>query len=115
MAAQKVTYKGEVYEVDLTRLPLHEGIAVQKATGFGAVALGEALKAGDFIAMAGYAWLVLHFKMGRTDISYDDICDGTYPVDFQNDFTFEVAEAAPDPPSAGKSPAKTSKRSAAGI
>lgn len=111
MAAQKVTYKGEVYEVDLTRLPLHEGIAIQKATGFQAVALGEALKVGDFIAMAGYAWLILHFKMGRKDISYNDICDGTYPVDFQNDFQFEAAET-PDPPSAGKSPAKTSKQSA---
>jgi hypothetical protein len=111
MAAQKVTYKGEVYEVDLTRLPLHEGIAIQKATGFGALALGDALKKGDFIAMAGYAWLVLHFKMGRKDITYDDICDGTYPVDFQNDFAFE-ADETPDPPSAGESPAKISKLSA---
>lgn len=107
MAAQKVTYKGEVYEVDLTRLPLHEGIAVQKHTGFGAVALGEALKQGDFIAMAGYAWLVLHFKMGRKDISYDDICDGTYPVDFQNDFQFEVADPVDPPPSGEESLAKT--------
>lgn len=105
MAAQKVSYQGEVHEVDLQRLPLHEGIAVQKATGFGAVALGEALKQGDFIAMAGYAWLILKFRMGK-DIAYDDICTGKYPVDFQNDFEF-AAEETPDPPSADEA-AKTS-------
>lgn len=95
----KVTYQGETHEIDLARLPIHEGIAIQKATGFGAVALGEALKQGDFIAMAGFAWLILHFRMGRKDISYSDICDGTYVIDF-GEFTIE-AEDLPDPPSAG--------------
>ncbi|WP_219512718.1 hypothetical protein [Nonomuraea ceibae] len=98
MGLQKVTYAGETMEIDLQRLPIHEGIALQRATGMGAVALGEGLKAGDFIAMAGFAWLILHFRMGK-DITYSDICDGTFPVDFR-EFEIEAADE-PDPHSAG--------------
>lgn len=104
----KVTYQGETHEIDLARLPLHEGIAIQKATGFGSVAIAAALTEGDFIAMAGLAWLILHFRM-RKEITFDDICTGAYVVDM-TEFTFEEEEP-PDPPTAAIAAAKTSSKS----
>ncbi|MEV3980805.1 hypothetical protein [Nonomuraea sp. NPDC049758] len=107
----KVTYQGETHEIDLARLPLHEGIAIQKATSFGAVGMGQALKEGDFIAMAAIAWLILHFRMGK-DITFDDICTGAHPVNM-GDFTFEQEEQeeTPDPPAAAVAGTRTSRAS----
>lgn len=91
----KVTYQGQTYEVDLKRMPIHEGLAVQRKTGFRAIELGEKLKLGDWEAMAAYAWVFLKFKMGR-DVEYEDICDGTHPVDWQ-DFQIETSDGEAGP------------------
>jgi len=91
----KVTYQGETVDVDLGSLPLHEGIAIQRKTGFRALDLEAALRQGDFVAMAALAWLILHFRMGK-DISWEDIETGKVPVDW-SDFTFEEPEGDPTP------------------
>lgn len=100
----KVTYNGKTVEVDLKRLPIHEGIALQRKTGFRAIELGEKLKVGDFEAMGAYAWYVLKFKMGQ-DVSYEDICDGTYDLAW-TDFTIETEDVEAVP--TGEAEAKTS-------
>lgn len=100
----KVTYLGHVHEIDLQALPIHEGLALQKKTGFRAIELGQALQAGDFLAMAGYAWILLKYRM-HLDVEFDAICDGTYPIDFR-DIHIETEEVEPDPTTGAE--AKTS-------
>lgn len=94
----KVTYQGETVEIDLASLPLHEGIAIQRKTGFRALDLDAALKAGDFVAMAALAWLILHFRMGK-DITWEDIETGTVPVNW-TDFTFKTPDPVDPTPAA---------------
>ncbi|MFD9943195.1 hypothetical protein ACFWYW_14620 [Nonomuraea sp. NPDC059023] len=92
----KISIAGETIELELGKLPLHEALALQKATGWRPPELGEALQAQDMLAIAGLAWLILKFRMGK-DVTFDDICDGTYVVDLA---TFKIeneGEATPDP------------------
>lgn len=75
----KIHIGGESVEFDLNHLPLHEGIALQKATGWRTKQLVEALQDGDLVAMAGLAWLALR-RMGK-DVTFADIESGAYPID----------------------------------
>lgn len=70
---------GESVEFDMNHLPLHEAIALQKATGWRMQQLGVAMKEGDALAIAALAWLALN-RMGK-DISFADIESGAYPID----------------------------------
>lgn len=69
----------ESVEFDLAHLPLHEGIALQKATGWRIKQLGEAISDGDMLAIAALAWLALK-RMGK-DVEFKDIESGAYPID----------------------------------
>ena len=105
----KINIGGESVELDFGRMPLHEALALQKATGWRPPELGEALAQQDMMAIAGLAWLVVHFRMGKKDVSYDDICEGRYVVDL-SEFSVE-ADDEPDP-TGGSAEEKTSTGSA---
>lgn len=98
----KIHIGGDSVEFDLAHLPLHEGIALQKATGWRMKQLAEACADGDMLAIAALAWLALK-RMGK-DMPFSDIEDGTYPIDLGS-LTVEMEEE-PDPSSGGE--AKTS-------
>ncbi|MEU8270825.1 hypothetical protein AB0B89_27165 [Sphaerisporangium sp. NPDC049002] len=89
----KITVAGESVDLELGSLPLHEALALQKATGMRPPQLGEALAQQDMLAIAALCWLILKYRMGK-DVTFDDICDGTYPVDLGS---FSVEEDEPEP------------------
>ncbi|WP_084963757.1 hypothetical protein [Thermoactinospora rubra] len=99
---QKITIGDESVELDIAHLPLHEGIALQRATGWRIKELGEACAAGDLVAIAALAWLALR-RMGK-DVTFADIESGAYPIDLAS-INVEVLDE-PSPPSGGE--AKTS-------
>lgn len=76
-------------EFDMNSLPLHEGIGLQKATGWRIKQLAEALQDGDMLAIAALAWLALK-RMGK-DVSFADIESGAYPLDLA-DISVETDE-----------------------
>ncbi|MFI7643744.1 hypothetical protein [Nonomuraea sp. NPDC049400] len=76
-------------EFDLNHLLLHEGIALQKATGWRSKQLAEAIQDGDFVAIGALAWLALT-RMGK-DVSFADIESGAYPIDMAS-ISVEVEE-----------------------
>ena len=96
----------ESTEMDLEHLPLHEGIMLQKATGWRMKELAQACKDGDLMAIAGLAWLALK-RMGK-DVTFDDITEGVYPIDLAS-IVVETEEES-GPPSDGE--AKTSPANA---
>ncbi|UBU10037.1 hypothetical protein [Nonomuraea gerenzanensis] len=98
----KINIAGESTEFDLDHMPLHEGIALQKATGWRMKELGEACATGDLVAVAALVWLGLR-RMGK-DVSFADITDGVHPIDIST-ITIDMEEEPP-PPSNGE--AKTS-------
>lgn len=102
----KIHIGGEATEFDLDRLPLHEGIALQKATGWRMKQLAEACGEGDLVAVAALVWLALR-RMGK-DVTFDDITTGAYPIDLAS-IVIET-EDEPGPPSNGE--VKTSPASA---
>lgn len=94
----RISIAGESTDFDIDHLPLHEGIALQKATGWRMKELSEAAAAGDLVAIAAIAWLALK-RMGK-NVSFEDITDGTYPIDVS---TIEIeTDEEPDPPSDGE-------------
>lgn len=102
----KIRIGEESTEFDLERLPLHEGIALQKVTGWRMKQLAEACADGDLVAVAALVWLALK-RMGK-DLAFDDITSGAYPIDLAS-IVIETEEGA-DPPSDGE--AKTSPENA---
>ncbi|TMR11753.1 hypothetical protein ETD86_34865 [Nonomuraea turkmeniaca] len=102
----KIHIGDDSVEFDLNHLPLHEGIALQKATGWRIKQLVEALQDGDMLAIAGLAWLALK-RMGK-DVTFADIESGVYPIDLAS-ISVDVEEE-PDPSLNGE--AKTSPANA---
>lgn len=80
MGALRFSHGGETVEVDIEKLALHEGFALQKATGFNVMALVNKVQEGDFEALAALAWVILKFRMGHADVTLEDICEGRFPV-----------------------------------
>jgi hypothetical protein len=96
-----VTIDGESAEIDVNKLGLHEAMALQKATGFRPKELGEKLAAGDAVAMGAFIWLWLRFRMGKVDVTWEDIESGAYPVDMASirvDLGEDAGGEAQDPP-----------------
>lgn len=104
MATARMTIEGETFETDPNKLALHEGIALQKATGMTAKDLEAGLVAGDFMAMAAYVWINLRFRL-KKDITWEQIESGEYPVDL-GAIKMEVPEAPGPPKAAGRARAR---------
>lgn len=92
----KVHIGDEVVEFDIGRLGLHEALALQKATGFRPPELEQALAARDMVAVAGLAWLIVKFRMGHDEVTFDDICEGRYEIDLGS-WKVEMDEPEADP------------------
>lgn len=103
MGALKFSHGGQTVEVDIENLALHEGFALQKATGFKVMTLVNKVQEGDFEALAALAWVIIKFRMGYDDVTFDDICEGRVPVSLG---AFEPVEAQV-PPTNGKAKVKT--------
>nr|WP_062336196.1 hypothetical protein [Herbidospora sakaeratensis] len=89
----RITIGDQVAEVNLGRLPLHQGIALQKATKMRSNELGTAMQQGDLEAVAALAWLVLKFYMGHDDLTFDDVVEGRFVINMDA-IKVEDAEAA---------------------
>lgn len=84
----------DAVEFDLNRMALHEGIAIQDATGWRVTELGDALQVGDLKALAALAWIALK-RMGK-DVTWSDIIEGRHPIDIRS-IKVETDDE-PDPP-----------------
>ncbi|MCT9932453.1 hypothetical protein N5079_19820 [Planotetraspora sp. A-T 1434] len=94
----RIVIGDESAEFDLSRLALHEGIAIQDATGWRVTEVGDAMAKGDLKAVAALAWIALR-RMGK-DVTFADITEGRYPIDIMS-IRIETDEE-PDPtPAAG--------------
>ncbi|YCK35180.1 hypothetical protein ACNF49_14155 [Actinomadura sp. ATCC 39365] len=81
------THDGQTIEVDLDGLPLHEGLALQKATGKRMAEFLDALKVADMEAFAALGWVLVKFRCGKSDVTFEDVCEGRVVVlasDFVN-------------------------------
>jgi hypothetical protein len=87
------THDGQTIDVDLDSLPLHEGLALQKATGRRLPELMEAIKAADMEALAALGWMLVKFRIGKSDVTFEDVCEGRVVVT-TGDFVNPDAEAA---------------------
>lgn len=67
----KINVDGQVYEYDESRLMNTEAIALQRATGMKPGEFGEALNAGDAIAITGIVWLAWR-REGRK-VRFEDV------------------------------------------
>ncbi|MEV4159010.1 hypothetical protein [Nonomuraea dietziae] len=95
---------GEIYEVDANKLMMHEGIAVQRATGLNARALAAGLEEGDSIALAAYVWIIFKFRKGM-DVTWQQIESGEHPINLA---TIKVEVDEVDPTEAAPATAATS-------
>lgn len=99
------THDGTTIEVDTDKLPLHEGLAIQKATGFLMPEWGKAAKAGDMLALIALGWVLIKFRMGKADVTFEDVCEGKVVIttaDFSDPEAQETAEGnGQSPPSRG--------------
>lgn len=86
------THDDRVIEVDLEKLPLHEGLALQKATGRRLPEFLEAVKGFDMEALAALGWMLVKFRCGKPDTTFEDVCEGRVPVSIA-DFVDTEAEA----------------------
>lgn len=86
------THEGQKIEVDLERLPLHEGLALQKATALRLPEFLQAVKGFDMEALAALGWMLVKFRCGKSDVTYADVCEGRVPVSIA-DFVDTEAEA----------------------
>lgn len=96
--ATKIHINGEVVELELGRLPLHEALALQRKTGKTPPEIARALEAQDLEAVAALAWFILRYRMGKEDLTFEDVTEGRYEVDI-NSWRVEVDDA-PDPTAA---------------
>ncbi len=94
----RFTHHGQTIEVDMENLAVHEGLAIQRATGHKMTAFLKAVEAGDMEALAALGWVLIKFRMDKPDVTFDDVCEGRVPVRI-SDFT--NTEAAPDPTPGG--------------
>jgi hypothetical protein len=99
----RFTHAGESVEVDIEKLGLHEGLALQRATGHKMPAFLEAVKATDMQALCALGFVLLKFRMGKTDVTLEDVEEGRVPVSIAD---FDNAEPVP-PTQNGRAKAKT--------
>lgn len=81
------THEGQTIDVDLDKLPLHEGLALQKATGLRMPEFFKAIEAMDMEALAALGWVLVKFRIGKSDVTFEDVCEGRCVVnaaDFAN-------------------------------
>lgn len=81
------THDGQTIDVDMDALPLHEGLALQKATGKRMAEFFEAIKATDMEALAALGWVLVKFRIGKSEVTFEDVCTGKVVVntsDFVN-------------------------------
>lgn len=100
----KIHINGETVDMRVQRLPLHQALAIERATGWSVAEFATQLQAGRMAAVAAMAWLVLKFHMGKSELTYEDITEGNYEIDLATwkvelDETdqVETAEGAPGP------------------
>ncbi|MBB2909326.1 hypothetical protein FHS43_000572 [Streptosporangium becharense] len=106
--AFRMTIQGETFETDPNRLALHEGIALQKATGLTAKDLEAGMQNGDFLALAAYVWINLKFRLGK-DVSWAQIETGEYEIDLAAIKVERIDEPGPTKAGRARDRAATSK------
>jgi hypothetical protein len=89
----KFTHDGQTIDVDLDALPLHEGLALQKATGRRLPEFLDAIRSADMEALAALGWMLVKFRIGKSDVTYEDVCEGRCVVT-TGDFVNPDAKAA---------------------
>jgi len=105
----KVHINDEVVDFDISRLGLHEVLALQRATGMRPPDLEQALNATDMEAVAALAWLIVKFRLGHSEVTFEDVTEGRYEIDLGK-WRVEVDEPEPGP--TGGDAEKTSSASA---
>ncbi|WP_433382812.1 hypothetical protein [Streptosporangium sp. CA-115845] len=103
-----MTIEDETFETDPSKIALHEGIALQEATGLTAMDMEARMKAGDFIAIGAYVWLMLKFRLGR-DITWPQIKSGEYAIDMAAITVERIDEPGPTKAARARARAATSK------
>ncbi|MGW0805946.1 hypothetical protein [Nonomuraea sp. NPDC002799] len=100
------THDGQTIEVDLEKLPLHEGLALQKATGMRLPEFLEAVKSFDMEALAALGWMLVKHRCGKADVTFEDVCEGRVAVTIADfvDTEAEARQAAADAEGNGESP-----------
>lgn len=104
------THDGQTIDVDLDSLPLHEGLALQKATGRRLPELMEAIKAADMEALAALGWMLVKFRVGKSDVTFEDVCEGRVVVttaDFVNPDAGAEGNGQVPRPGGGKAKTRT--------
>jgi hypothetical protein len=101
----RFTHGDQTIEVDLEKLPLHEGLALQKATGRKLPAFLEAVQAVDMEALAALGWVLVKFRMGKPDTTFEDVCEGRVQVNI-SDFEDTKAGKKPVPPTSARARVK---------
>jgi hypothetical protein len=91
------TFEGKTVVVDLEKMPLHEGLALQKATGHRITAFLNAVREGDYECLSALAWVIIKFRFDRPDVTFDDVCEGRVVASLD---MFDGGE--PDPPTSGE-------------
>lgn len=83
----RFTHDGETIDVEVEKLALHEAFAIQKATSHKLPAFLKAMEAGDAEAYIALGWMIIKYRMGRGDVTFDDVAEGKVSVlftDFEN-------------------------------
>jgi hypothetical protein len=101
------THDGTTIEVDVEKLAIHEGLAIQRATGLALERFLKALEGGDMACLAALGYVLLRFRMGMQDVTFDDVAEGRVPVllsDFANLDADKTARQPADPTGGAKTP-----------
>ncbi|GAA5076705.1 hypothetical protein HNP84_007322 [Thermocatellispora tengchongensis] len=109
MPRSRIMIDGKPAEIDLDRLALHEGLALQRTTGMRVPQMAEGLQAQDMEAMLALVWLIMKFRMGYDEVTLDEIAEGKYVVDLT---AVEIVDDQEAPgPTGADATAKTSNSS----
>lgn len=105
------THDGQTVKVDLEKLPLHEGLALQKATGMRLKEFMTAMEAADMEAFAALGWVLVKYRCGKPDVTFEDVAEGRIAVtlaDFDDPEARKAAEGNGQvPPRGGKAKTHT--------
>ncbi|MFI6296703.1 hypothetical protein ACIBEJ_34295 [Nonomuraea sp. NPDC050790] len=107
------THDGNTIDVDLDGLPLHEGLALQKATGHRMPDFLAAIQGADMEAFAALGWVLVKFRCGKPDVTFEDVCEGRVPIklsDFDDPHARAQAEAQEAAAGNGQGPARRGAR-----
>lgn len=105
----KFTHDGQTIDVNLEKLPLHEGMALQKTLGKRMPEFVSAVQAGDMEALAALGWVLIKFRMNR-DVTFEDVAEGRVVItiaDFDDPEAREAASNGEAPPTVAARAAKT--------